>query len=280
MPEQPTPQQQAPQGPPPNTPAPLTVGAVASRLGVSVRTLHHWDEIGLVSPSERSAGGYRIYSGSDLSRLHRVLIYRELEVPLAAIGDLLESSAEELSTALEQQRHRLQERIERLDGLRSTVDRLLTANQQGLLLSAEEQLRLFGPTWNLQWAQEARQTWGDSPQWAEYAERSASRSTQDWEQLSERARQLETDLARAAESGLDPASPQAAELVERHRESISEHFHCTRSMQVCLARMYTEDERFRAHYDSLAPDLADWLRTAVETSAQAHGIDPETATWE
>lgn len=280
MSEQSTPGQQDPQEQVPHTPVPLTVGAVASQLGVSVRTLHHWDEIGLISPSERSAGGYRIYSGGDLSRLHRVLIYRELEIPLAAIKDLLESSAEELSTALEQQHHRLEERIERLQGLRSTVDRLIAAHQQGLLLSPEEQLRLFGPTWNPQWAQKARQTWGDSPQWAEYAERSASRSAQHWEQLTARVQQLEADLAQAVDAGMDPVSSEAAELVELHRASISEHFHCSRSMQICLARMYTEDERFRSHYDSLAEGLADWLRAAVEANARAHGIDPDTATWE
>src|SRR5699024_1197469 len=89
--------------------AAVTVGTAASRAGVTVRTLHHWDEIGLARPSERSPAGYRLYTASDLARLHRVVIHRELGVSLEETARLLEAPAEEAAEALLRQRDRVRE---------------------------------------------------------------------------------------------------------------------------------------------------------------------------
>src|SRR5699024_3086900 len=87
-------------------------------------------------------------------------------------------------------------------------------------------------------------------------------------------------LADALARGVAPGSEEAGRLAERHRATISRHYECTRSMQVVLARMYTEDPRFAAHYDQRAEGLAAWLRAVIEEDARAHGIDPETAGWQ
>src|SRR5699024_5435032 len=121
----------------------LTVGKVASLLGVTVRTLHHWDEIGLVRPSERSHSGYRIYTSEDLSRLHRVLIYRELDLPLDEISQLLEAGSDDALASLVQQRDRVSERIQRLEQMSSALEKLIDAQQSGILLTPEEQVSNF-----------------------------------------------------------------------------------------------------------------------------------------
>lgn len=257
-----------------------TVGEVARLAGVTVRTLHHWDTIGLVAPSGRSSGGYRLYRAADVARVHRVLLYRELGLPLERIGELLAVPGATSAVTLRQQRAELAAHITRLQSMAAAVDRLVEAADRGILLSDEEQVAIFGDGWQPSWVAEARDRWGDSTQWAEYAERSAGMDADDWQQVADRAAALSQRLVDAMAAGVEPGSPEADVVAELHRASIDEHFTCSRSMQVCLARTYTDDPRFRAHYDDLAPGLAAWLRAVIEESARAHGVAPETATWE
>src|SRR5690349_15133267 len=101
-----------------------TVGKVAELAGVSVRTLHHYDEIGLLEPSERSASGYRLYSAADLRRLQRILFYRELDLDLALIADILDDPA---VAHLADQRRLLVERIGRYQAMVDVIDKELAA---------------------------------------------------------------------------------------------------------------------------------------------------------
>ncbi|ACZ23307.1 predicted transcriptional regulator [Sanguibacter keddieii DSM 10542] len=257
-----------------------TVGDVARLAGVTVRTLHHWDTIGLVAPSGRSSGGYRLYRAADVARVHRVLLYRELGLPLERISELLDAPGATSAATLREQRAELAAHISRLQSMVVAVDRLVEAADRGILLSDEEQVAIFGDGWQPSWVAEAHDRWGDSTQWAEYAERSASMDADDWQQVADRAAALSQRLVDAMAAGVQPGSPEADAVAELHRASIDEHFTCSRSMQVCLARTYTDDPRFRAHYEGLSPGLAAWLRAVIEESARAHDVDPETATWE
>ncbi|WP_238158365.1 MerR family transcriptional regulator [Kribbella voronezhensis] len=254
----------------------LTVGAAASLVGVTVRTLHHWDAMGLVSPSERTAGGYRLYSATDIARIHRVLIYRELGLPLDGIADLLEAPATE---PLVEQRAQLVERISRLQEMVAAVDRLIEAKNAGLLLTAEEQVAIFGRDWQPSWVAGARERWGETDQWAQYAERSAEMTTEDWKQVAASISTLDEDLAAAKRAGVVAGSTEGNALAERHRASIGAFFDCTHSMHVCLGRKYVADAGFTAHYDAFEPGLTLWLRDLINANAVANGIDPETATW-
>ncbi|GFZ92972.1 MerR family transcriptional regulator [Nesterenkonia alkaliphila] len=222
--------------PPPNEPlAELTIGKTAALLGVTVRTLHHWDEIGLVRPSERSLSGYRIYTSGDLSRLHRVLIYRELDLPLDEISRLLEAGSDDALDSLRHQRDRVTERIQRLEQMSSALEKLIEAQQSGILLTPEAQVSIFGRHWNQEWPHQARQRWGDSVQWTQYAERSSRRSAEEWHDITLKTEQLEAALVEAFSSDLSPGGPTANALAEEHRDLLSEHFDCTHSMQVCIA---------------------------------------------
>jgi MerR family transcriptional regulator, thiopeptide resistance regulator len=261
------------------TPDGLTVGATASLVGVTVRTLHHWDAIGLVRPSERTIGGYRLYSAADVARIHRVLIYRELGLPLDGIGELLDAPAIDATVPLRQQRAQLVERISRLQGMVNAVDRLIEATSVGILLSAEEQVAIFGKDWQPSWAAEARDRWGDTAQWAQYAERTAGMTAEDWRQIAESVSALGDDLAAAKRAGVSPGSAEGNTLAERHRASIGVYFHCTHSMHVCLGRRYVADPGFAAYYDDIEPGLTLWLRDVIDANARDRGIDPETATW-
>lgn len=260
--------------------AAVTVGTAASRVGVTVRTLHHWDEIGLVRPSERSPTGYRLYTASDLARLHRVVVHRELGVSLEQTAQLLEAPAEEAADALLRQRDRLRERITRLEEMVDALDRMAEARESGLLLSAEDQVAIFGERWNPHWSEEARRKWGHTAQWAQYAERSAQRTAEDWRRITADVEALNTELIEAMRAGVEPGSERADTLAEHHRASIGVYFHCTHSMQVLIGRTYVEDPAFRENHDAQEPGLARWLREVIDANARRHGVDPATATWE
>ena len=262
----------------------LTVGRVADLVGVSVRTLHHWDAIGLVRPSGRSWSGYRLYDAEDVARIHRVLVYRELGLALAQIGEILDDPSVEPREHLQRQRTLLEERIRRLERTARAVDEMIErtdmTHENGIRLSAEEQARIFGADWDPAYQDEARERWGGTEAWKQSAARTREWGPEQWQQVKDELETVESALADALARGIAPGSEEANALAERHRATIARHYDCTRSMQVVLARMYTEDPRFAAHYDERAEGLAAWLRAVIEENARAHGVDPQTAAWE
>lgn len=258
----------------------LTVGAAAAAVGVTVRTLHHWDRIGLVRPSGRTVAGYRLYSTGDLARIHRVLIYRELGLPLDGIGELLDAPGADPGPSLRQQRALLAERITRLQGMVEAVDRFIEAHEAGTTLTPAEQVAIFGQDWQPSWYAQAKQRWGQSEQWAQYAERAATMTADDWQQITSNTRALNDDLAAAVRAGLDPAGIEAGALAERHRAAICAYFDCTHARHVCLGRMYACDPGFTAYYEALQPGLTRWLGEAIDANAARNGIDPDSATWQ
>ncbi|WP_167132838.1 MerR family transcriptional regulator [Paramicrobacterium chengjingii] len=258
----------------------LTVGSVAQRTGITVRTLHHWESVGLVTASERSSAGYRLYTTADVARIHRVLIYRELGLPLERIREVLGSGAALTAATLRGQREQLADHIDELQRMHHALSRMIDTVDAGLPLTADEQVRIFGDDWNPDWTRQAREKWGDSTQWTQYAERAVNRETADWEQIAEQTHALDSTLAAALARGVRAGSSEANALADAHRESLCRYFDCTISMQVCIGRMYTDDPGFRAHFDGVAPGLATWLHDAIDANARAHGIDPDTAIWE
>lgn len=258
----------------------LTIGEVASLVGVSVRTLHHWDAVGLVRPQGRTPGGYRAYSAADVGRVHRVLVYRELGFALTKISALLDDPAVDEAEHLRQQQRLLEKRIERLRQMADAVGQVLASRTTGGTLTAQQQAEIFGRGWREEWAEEARERWGDSDEWAQFERNAAVLSEADRGQLQASGDALYSDLAAAKRSGVAPGSDQADDLAEQHREMIGRLFACTHSMQVCLGQLYVQDARFSAYFDALEPGLSEWLSEVIDVNARRHGVDPARARWE
>jgi len=121
-----------------------TVGALARLSGVTVRTLHHYDSIGLLSPSARSAAGYRLYSAADLRRLRQVLFYRELGFGLDEIAEILAGPADGTDDHLRRQHRLLRERAARTAALLGAIEKEMEARDMGMALTPEEQFEVFG----------------------------------------------------------------------------------------------------------------------------------------
>jgi DNA-binding transcriptional MerR regulator len=258
----------------------LTVGRTATLVGVSVKTLHHWDAVDLVRPSGRTRSGYRVYSAADVARLHQVLVYRELGFPLSEISRLLDDPTADAHAHLARQRRELRERIGRLEHMVTAVDRMMAETRGGMQLSAEEQVAIFGTDWNPRWVDEAAERWGDTKQWEQYRERTTDLNAEDWERAAAEHETLHTDLAAAKRAGIAPGSPDANVLAERHRATLSRYFDCTHSMHACLGRRFVEEPGYAEYYDQLAPGLAEWFRDVIFANAAAHGVDPARAVWE
>lgn len=241
-----------------------TVGAIAALTGVSVRTLHHYDHIGLVVPSIRTGVGYRGYTDADVQRLHLVLVYRSVGLPLDEIRVLLDDDSVDVFAHLRRQHELLLERAERLTNTIKAVEELMDAHREGIQLTAEEQVEIFGTTaFGDEYAVEAEQRWGDTDAWRQSQQRAGRMSKQDWIDVKNEGDALLTALAEAKRAGVAPGTPAADELAARHRASINRFYDCDTAMQRCLAETYLADERFTRYYDDAEPGLAQYVHDVI-----------------
>ena len=258
----------------------MTVGEVSMLLGISVRALHHWDETGLVHPSRRSAAGYRLYCEADIMRIQQVLVYRQTGMSLADIKTVLDEPCADAVTHLRRQRELVQGQISHLQQMLSSIDMVMEIHQSGARISVAEMAEIWGTDWDPVYVEEAQARWGDTEDWAESYRRKARMTRADWERAHEETVALETALAEAMRSGVEPGSPEANALARWHRKDFNRWFEVSISKQVLIARGYVADERFARYYDKRAPGLAAWLKDVIDAGARSEGVDPATATWE
>jgi DNA-binding transcriptional MerR regulator len=244
-----------------------SVGAVAALTGVSVRTLHHYDHIGLVVPSVRTAAGYRGYTDADVERLHMVLVYRSVGMPLDEIRVLLDDPDADVVEHLRRQHALLLEQADRLQHTIKAVEELMDAHRQGIQLTAAEQIEIFGTTaFGDEYAREAEERWGETAAWKQSQQRVSQFSKNDWIAVKAEVDALLDALAQAKRAGVQPGSAQANDLAARHRASIQRYYDCDAEMHRCLAEMYLADERFTRYYDDVEPGLAQFVHDIVVAS--------------
>lgn len=247
----------------------LTVGQVARRYGVTVRTLHHYDDVGLLRPSERSGAGYRLYTGADLTRLQHVVVYRRLGFTLEEIGALLDGGpGPGLVDHLRRQRAAVMSRLDELQELVTALDRALESEMTGTDLTPEEQRELFGETFSDEYAAEAQERWGDTDAWRQSRERTARYTRSDWEEVKAETDAVNAAYVAAMEAGLPATSAEAMDAAESARRQIHDRFYdLTPDFHRNLADMYVADPRFTATYEDLRPGLAQYVRDAIHANA-------------
>ncbi len=210
---------------------------MAALSGVTIRTLHHYDEIGLLSPSGRSAAGYRIYEESDLDLLQQILFYRELGFVLKEISTIVDDPGTDALGHLHRRRKLLTERIKRLSAMVDAIDYEMEARTMDIPLTPEERFEVFGEFRPEDHAEEAQQRWGETESYKESQRRVATYKKEDWQRLKAEEQEVRARLEAAFE----------------HRG---------------LADIYVSDERFRSHYDTNTPGLATFIRDAAHADAQ------------
>lgn len=246
-----------------------TVGEVARLTGVTVRTLHHYDEIGLLIPSERSDAGYRLHGGDDLERLQEILTWRALGFALPEIAAMLDEPGHDREQALLRQRALVETERVRLEAIARALDATLAAHRNGTKVEVTTMFDGFDPA---DYEDEVRERWGESDAYRESARRTAGYGPAEWAQIRVEAEAIVTELARlhAGEQPADGGDARAA--AERHRQHLTRWFYdVSPQMHRNLAEMYVSDPRFAAHYDTVTPGLAGFVRDAINANAGANG---------
>ncbi|MCK0173046.1 MerR family transcriptional regulator [Mycolicibacterium sp. F2034L] len=249
----------------------LTVGQVAERFGITVRTLHHYDQIGLLNPSRRTASGYRVYTSADLMRLSQVIVYRRLELSLDEIASLL-AEGDEVSHLL-RQRERVMARLDELNELVEAIDQALEKAMTNTPMTDDDMRELFGDGFD-DYQAEAEQKWGETAEWKESQRRAKAYGKDDWIQIKTEGEAVEKALADAFRAGLPPESREAMDAAELHRRHVNRWFYdCPPAFHRNLGDMYVSDPRYVATYDESfgLPGLAQYCREAIHANADRAG---------
>lgn len=247
------------------------VGEVAGLAGVTVRTLHHYDEIGLLVPGGRSHAGHRRYSDADLDRLQQILFYRELGFPLDEVAALLDDPEADPRAHLRGQHDLLTARIEKLQKMATAVEHAMEARTMGIRLTPEERFEVFGGKDPEEHAQEAERRWGGTEAYAESRRRTARYGKDDWKRMQAEVAAWGGRYEALMASGEPATGRPAMDMAEEHRQHITRWFYaCSYDIHRGLGEMYVADERFKEFYDSMRPGLAEHLRDAITANAARH----------
>lgn len=239
-----------------------TVKAAAELAGVSVRTLHHYDHVGLLVPSSVTEAGYRLYSDRDLERLQQILFFRTLGFELKVIKDVLDRPDFDRLEALHTHRERLAIMQAQFTTLLATCDRTIAALEGELPLEPKDMFEGFDEKQMAAYQAEAEERWGHTDAWKQSQERMKGYTKADYQALKEDMAALWQAYADVMDRG--PESPEAQACAERQFRMFNEKFYdMGPEMYRNLASMYGEDERFAANYDKVRPGLAVFVRDTI-----------------
>ncbi|GAA2272409.1 HTH-type transcriptional activator TipA [Streptomyces ruber] len=248
-----------------------SVGEVAGFAGVTVRTLHHYDEIGLLVPSERTYAGHRRYADADLDRLQQILFYRELGFPLDEVAVLLDDPDADPRAHLRRQHELLTARIEKLQKMAAAVEHAMEARRMGINLTPEERFEVFGEHDPAQYEDEVRERWGHTDAYKESQRRTASYTKEDWKRVNEELDALHARVAGLMDSGAAAGSEAAMDVAEEHLRFVKRSYYdCTHELQARISELYVSDPRFAEMYDRIRPGFGRYLRDAIVANAARH----------
>ncbi|HJR57722.1 MAG TPA: MerR family transcriptional regulator [Rhizomicrobium sp.] len=251
-----------------------TVRQLAKLAGVSVRTLHHYDEIGLLKPAFTGANRYRHYGETELLRLQQILILRELEIPLAGIGAVLAAQGGDRIAILESQRRQLEARAARTAVMIRTIERTI-ARLKGEAEMKDEDLYsgLVSPEKQAEYEAWLVEKFGPEVEGEIARSRTAMAAMSEAERMAamRELQQIEQGLAEGLRRGLPADAASLSPLLERHRAWVALAWgrDCPPTAYAGLADVY-EHPDFRARYEAIQPGFADYLTAAMRAFAARH----------
>ncbi len=239
-----------------------TVKQLSDLAGVTIRTLHYYDEIGLLSPATVGANGYRYYDDTALLRLQQILFYREIGLELLHIKDILDAPGFDLVAALRTHREALTGKIARMEELVRTVDETILHITGEKPMSKKRMFRAFSAEEQKQYEREARLQYGPA---------NVNESIKRWNGYSEAQRQtildegsaIYSEIVAAIEAGSSSTDEAVQALLARWHEHIRHFYEPTLEILRGLGDLYNDDERFKANFDQMHPDLATFMRSGI-----------------
>lgn len=236
-----------------------TVKELAALCGISVRTLHYYDETGLLKPAATTQAGYRLYGEQEVARLQQILFFRELEFPLKEIKKILENPSFDEREAMARQRELLILKQKRLDRLIRLIDNTMKGSKA--MLNAFDKKEIDAAA--KRFSAEAKERWGDTAAWEEYQNK-ASRAEKEWIQNSNEADRIFKAFARHLRC--EPDAPVLQSLVKQWQAYITENcYTCTDEILSQLGELYVTDERFLNFYEKhYGKGVAELLNAAIQ----------------
>ena len=251
----------------------MNVGEVAALAGVTVRTLHHYDRIGLLSPSGRTSAGYRQYAPADLDRLHQVLLYRELGFPLEEVATLLDDPSADPADAPAPAAPAAAGPAGADAAMVAAVEKEMEARAMGISLTPEERFEVFGEHDPAQYDAEVEERWGDTDAYAQSKRKTAAYSKDDWVRIKAEGEDIEARCAaalqcrRRARLGRRRWTSRRSTGSRSAGTSTTARRRCTPASAGCTSRTSGSPPPTR----QMAPGLAQYVSTAVQANAARQG---------
>lgn len=243
-----------------------TVKEVSDLTGISVRTLHYYDQIGLLHPEEVTDSGYRLYGAAQLQRLQQILFLKELRFPLKEIEQILNRPDFEPRTVLQNHQKLLILQRDRLNALIDHVEQIMkgectmsfTAFDQTPIEEAREK-----------YASEVQERWGNSSAYSQSEEKAKKRTSEDWKKIQSEMETIFSQFAELACKKEDPACKEAQKLVSSWQQHITKHYYdCSIEILSGLGQMYQQDPRFSQNLNQYGEGCSEFISQAIAIFCQ------------
>jgi DNA-binding transcriptional MerR regulator len=237
-----------------------SINKLARAAGITVRTLHHYDDIGLLQ-TQRDENGYRLYGDSELLRLQQILIYRDLSFPLPTIKQILDEPSFDYLLALKEHLQHIEKEQLRLSELIKTIKNTLKKLKKGDSMTAQD---MYGGLTKKQYEEytaEAQERWGNTDAYKQSVARVKAMGKAGLAKVGEEMKAIELELAALMDH--DITSTEVQEVIAKHRANLTHFYDVSDEMYAGLAHMYIDDPRFAAHYNEVKPGLAKVLSDAI-----------------
>lgn len=238
-----------------------SIKQLSKLAGVSVRTLHHYDQIGLLQPAFRSEKGYRYYQKAELLQLQQILFYRELGFTLQDIKMIIHDPGFNLIQALEFHRKVIRTEADRMQQLLKTIDKTIAKlNNKNTSMKDHELYEGFSPEEVKKMRSEVIERWGEQ-QLMDTEERIRQLGKEGWQDHKKKGQEITQLLADLMD--LEPDHVQVQQAIALYHNHLNFYYEVTKERYRGLAKMYIEDERFKAHYEKFRPGLAAYIHRAI-----------------
>ncbi len=244
----------------------MKISEVAKLTGVTVRTLHYYDEIGLLKPSEITESGYRLYDEAALESLQQILFFRELDFPLNKIKEIMIDPNYDKEFTLIKQKELLMQKRKRIDGLINLIDKTIKGEND---MSFKEFDMTEIEASKVKYADEVKKRWGKTDAYKESESKTKNYDKDKWKEINDDAEGILNKFSEYRK--LDPTDKEVQDLVERWKQYITDNFYnCTNEILSSLGLMYVEDERFKNNIDKNGEGTAEFMADAIEVYCNAN----------
>lgn len=245
-----------------------TIQQLAQAAGISVRTLHYYDQIKLLTPSFTRPNGYRCYEEKEVLQLQQILFFRELEFSLEEIKKIIHAKNFDVLTALRDQKKLLKMKQARLGRLIQTIDHTIAHTKGGEPMNTDDVYAGLTDTQIEEYKKEAQDRWGNTDAFKQSQERTKNWTKAEYARIQKEADRLLKHLVTIMNKGVSDPDVQAD--IETHYQGMQQFYDCSYDIYRGLARLYVEDPRFTAYYTKYHPDLAQFMCDAMTYYADQH----------